>query len=593
MARIPDAFIDELLGRTDIVSLVQARVPLKKAGKDYQARCPFHDENTPSFTVSPSKQFYHCFGCGAHGTAISFVMEYDRLPFREAIESLAEQAGMALPDDYRAGGADIDQYKPLYEALAAADRIFRSALRRNSTAVEYLKSRGISGEIAQAYGIGYAPAAWDTLRQQLPRKAAVTAGLLVERDDGHTYDRLRDRITFPIRDTRGRTVGFGGRILPGDGGTDDKTQAKYLNSPETPLFHKGRNLYGLFEARQALRDIQRLIVVEGYMDVVALAQHGFHNAVATLGTATTGEHLQVLFRVCDQVIFCFDGDSAGRRAGWRALEQALPQMRGTRRASFLFLPDGEDPDSLVRSADGRERFTRMLDESLPASTVLLDGLREQVDTRTADGRSQLVEMARAYVRQLPPEAFKAQLIHELSGLSGLPAADLERLYAEGGPPPSTRDTAQRPQRAETDGVRISPVRRALQLLMNNPALADNVDDPALLRASDTAGTRLLAEAIDFFQSNPNYTVAMLLGRWREHEHVDSLSRLAAQTPRGDDTNLAAEFDACVARLVEAPRAASNRARFDALLARQQNGPLDAAEQAELQQLLQALRGERA
>ncbi|MES1942599.1 DNA primase [Salinisphaera sp. PC39] len=581
MARIPQAFLDELLSRTDIVALIEARLPLRKAGREFQALCPFHDEKSPSFTVSPAKQFYHCFGCGAHGTAISFLMEYDRLEFRETVEVLASQAGMEIPEDARAG-PDPDRQKPLFDALATADRHYRQWLRRSREAVDYLKGRGISGEIAKTYGLGFAPPGWDNLGARVDRRAAIEAGLLIERD-GRSYDRFRNRVMFPIRDGRGRTIGFGGRTLG-----DDK--AKYLNSPETPLFHKGRHVYGLYEARQLLREIPRMLVVEGYMDVIALAQHGFPNAVATLGTATTPEHLQALFRVTGEVVFCFDGDAAGRRAAWRALEQALPVLRGTRRIRFLFLPEGEDPDSLVRGPAGPEGFRALIDEARPASRVLLDGLAEGLDLHNADGRSQLIEAARPYIGKLPPEAFKAQLIREIAERSGLPANDLERLYREGGSasgpaPPAAAPTA----RGE---LRMNPVRRALQILMDRPRLADNIDGYEALRQSEVAGTGLLADAIDFFRNNPRLPAAAFLERLRDRDEHAALQKLAAQSITGDDERLAREFAGCIDRITGRARADSARARYEALLARQERQPLSADEAAELQNLLRELRAAR-
>lgn len=581
MARIPPGFIDELLNRTDIVSLIESRLPLKKAGKEFQARCPFHDEKTPSFTVSPSKQFYHCFGCGAHGTALSFVIEYDRLEFRDAVEFLAAQVGMEVPDDYRAG-PDAEEQQPLLNVLTQAERYYREYLRGTPEAINYLKGRGITGDIAKRYGIGFAPPGWDAIYQRLPdKRAAITSGLLIKHEDsGKTYDRFRNRIMFPIRDGRGRVIGFGGRTLG-----DDK--AKYLNSPETPLFHKGRHLYGLYEARQSLKNIERMLVVEGYMDVVALAQHGFANAVATLGTATTAEHLQALFRVCDEVVFCFDGDAAGRRAGWRALEQSLPLMRGTRRVRFLFLPDGEDPDTLVRGANGQQRFQTMVDNSLAASIVLFNGLAQDVDLSTADGRSRLIEKARPHIEKLPPEAFKAQLIQEIAAQSGLPAQDLERLYQQSGTSPQKPETNH-----NAGGVRTSAVRRALQLLMNEPRLADNLTDIETLRNSAARGSDLLAEAIEFFQKNPTYTVAVLLERWRDREQFAALQRLAAQPPRGDSEHLATEFHECVQTITRKTANLEYRERYATLLARQQQGPLSNEEQQELQSLLQQIRANR-
>lgn len=328
MARIPSDFIDNLLERTDIVSLIDARVPLKKTGNEYEARCPFHDEKTPSFTVSPTKQFYHCFGCGAHGSAISFLMEHDRLEFLDAIELLAQQAGMVLPENTAQNSETTERLAPLYDTMAAADCVYQKALRNAPEAIDYLKNRGISGATAKQFGLGYAPPNWRNLDTHLPdQRSASTAGLMIETENGNRYDRFRNRIMFPIRDTRGRTIAFGGRTLG-----DDK--AKYLNSPETPLFHKSRQMYGLFEARQAMRHLPRLLVVEGYMDVIALAQNGFANTVATLGTATTPQHLTLLFRHTEEVVFCFDGDAAGQRAAAKAMQQSLPAMRGAHSVRF-------------------------------------------------------------------------------------------------------------------------------------------------------------------------------------------------------------------------------------------------------------------
>ncbi len=355
---IPQSFIDDLMNRIDIVEVIDGRVPLKKTGREYTACCPFHNEKTPSFTVSPTKQFYHCFGCGAHGTAIGFLMEYEHLSFPESVEELARLAGVPMEYEGPSPNEPVRRKKDesLYDLLAKVDQYYRQQLRQHPQsrrAVDYLKQRGVSGEIAAEFGLGFAPPGWDNLERQLGQSAEVreklvSTGMLIKKDSGGSYDRFRDRIMFPIRDRRGRTIAFGGRILPDNQEKGDKPPAKYLNSPETPLFHKGQELYGLYEARQALRDITRLMVVEGYMDVVALAQYGIRYAVATLGTATTEEHLHKLFRLTPEIVFCFDGDRAGREAAWRALNNALPVMREGRQIRFMFLPDGEDPDSYVR-----------------------------------------------------------------------------------------------------------------------------------------------------------------------------------------------------------------------------------------------------
>ncbi len=582
MSRIPQDFIDTLLERTDIVSLVDARVSLKKTGREYQARCPFHDEKTPSFTVSPAKQFYHCFGCGAHGTAISFLMEYDRLEFRDAVELLAQQAGLDIPEDARTG-EPAEKLEPLHAVMATADRFYRQALRHSNTAIEYLKKRGLSGAMAQQYGLGFAPPEWDQLASRLTdRRAAVTAGLLIEKDQGGSFDRFRNRIMFPIRDTRGRTIAFGGRTLG-----DDK--AKYLNSPETPLFHKSRQMYGLFEARQALRELPRLLVVEGYMDVIALAQHGFANAVATLGTATTAGHLQTLFRHTEEVVFCFDGDAARQRPAQKAMQQCLPVMRGARRVRFLFLPDGEDPDSLVHADNGGARFQAAIDAAGPASEGLLGQLTEGIGRHTPDGRAQLVEKARPYVDALPPEAFRNALIGELATLAALPANDLHRLYAQ---PARSRSHNERPApanaRDNAHAVRLTPARRALALLMHEPALAAQVEDTAALRASSAPGAAILADAIDFFENNPNVALSRWLERYREHRAFNLLQQIAGTTPPGDADVQKQDFQDSVRQLLRASDRSVLRERYQILLERQAQQPLSADEAQELKQVLSQL-----
>lgn len=580
MARIPQTFIDHLLDRTDIVALIDARVPLKKSGHEFAACCPFHDEKTPSFTVSPTKQFYHCFGCGAHGTAISFLMEYDRLEFRDAVEVLAHGAGLDIPQEAQASAPTGPPRDPLYEALARADRFYRGRLRQQPMVIEYLKQRGVSGEMAQRYGLGYAPDSWDALTRELADTAAAAqAGLLIERDHGGFFDRFRNRLMFPIRDTRGRTIAFGGRTLG-----DDK--AKYLNSPETPLFHKSDHMYGLYEARQALRDLPRLLVVEGYMDVIALAQHGFVNTVATLGTATTQSHLTTLFRHTQEVVFCFDGDAAGVRAARKALEQSLPVLRGTRRVRFLFVPDGEDPDSMVRGDGGRERFQAAIEAAAPASRVLINALTENVRLDSPDGRAQLIESARGYVNALPPDAFRTELIGELARLARLPADDLRALYASG--PSKTRGTVDNVNNGPK--IKVTPVSRALSLLFADTALAAHVAAPSALRESETPGAPVLAEAIEFFAERPNVPVSQWLERHREDRLFERLQRLAATTPPGSQAERAREFDEAIARLgTKTASQASLRQRYDALVACQARGPLDEAAAQELMQLHQKLR----
>jgi DNA primase len=518
--KIPNPFIDELLNRIDIVDVVNRRVPLKKAGREFQACCPFHDEKTPSFTVSPQKQFYHCFGCGAHGSAIGFLMEYDNLGFVEAVEELAESIGIEVP---REGGQEQGpDLRPLYSLMEEASRFFQYQLRHHAlapSAVDYLKSRGLTGEVAARFQIGYAPPGWDnllsTLGQDLPAvRRLAECGLIIEQEDGKRYDRFRDRIVFPIRDTRGRVIGFGGRVLG-----DDKP--KYLNSPETPLFHKGRELYGLYEARKANSKLQRLLVVEGYMDVAALSQFDINNAVATLGTATTQDHLELIFRTCAEVVFCFDGDRAGRDAGWKALQTTLPVMRDGREVRFLFLPEGEDPDSLVRK-EGREGLEQRLDQAPPLSEFLFQQLTAQVKMETIDGRAHLAELAKPHLDRLPSGLFRRMMYQHLEQLVGIRDQQLERAASKPGnvKRPAVSHQAFKSQRP-------TPIRLAIALLLDNPhlfAVADNVDDSWM--AWDTTGTQILSQLLENIRTQPTLNKAALLERWRDSEHFAHLNKLA-------------------------------------------------------------------
>ena len=381
--RIPQEFIDSLVNQVDIVDVIDSRVPLKKKGHEYTACCPFHNEKTPSFTVSQNKQFYHCFGCGAHGTAIGFLMEYENMEFVDAIEQLAADHHIEVPredNQYQQGPDNSGVYKVLENAAES----YQQQLKQSQRAIDYLKKRGLSGEISKTYGIGYSPDSWDFILKQGKSQADVkdlaSGGMLIEKNGnaGHYYDRFRDRIMFPIRDKRGRTIGFGGRIL-------DQGEPKYLNSPETPVFHKGRELYGLFEAKKSVRNLETIVIVEGYMDVVALAQNGIGYAVATLGTATTPDQISLILRSVKKLVFCYDGDRAGKKAAWKALENTLPLMRDGYEIRFLFLPDGEDPDTMVRQ-EGQQAFEQRLQNAMPLSDFLIKGLQQQTDMSSMDGR---------------------------------------------------------------------------------------------------------------------------------------------------------------------------------------------------------------
>ncbi len=511
--RIPQNFIDELLSRVDIVEVINARVPLKKAGREYQACCPFHGEKTPSFTVSPTKQFYHCFGCGAHGTALGFLMEYDRLSFPEAIEELATQQGMEVP--HEVGFDNGPDHRPIYDLLERVADFYREQLRSHrdaGRAVDYLKQRGLSGEVAAAFKLGFAPPGWDSVLKRFggdERKLQTLrdAGLIQE-GEGKRYDRLRERIIFPIRDGRGRVIGFGGRLL-GEG------KPKYLNSPETPVFHKGRELYGLYEARQTHKQLQQVLVVEGYMDVVALAQFDIRNAVATLGTATTAEHLNKLYRASSEVVFCFDGDRAGRDAAWKALQTALPLMKDGRQARFLFLTEGEDPDSLVRKI-GSAAFNDQVAHAQPLSEFFFAKLESQVDTGSIDGLARLAELAKPLLSQLPQGTFRAMMEQALQQRIGLkvelPAAEPQPQRAAKKSPP--RQPGSMP-----------PVRRAVALLLQYPEAADAQLPPGWQQLQ-IAGIDVLAALVERIRANPGINSAGLVEGTEDPALRNHLAHLA-------------------------------------------------------------------
>jgi DNA primase len=481
---IPTDFIQTLLSRVDIVEVIDRYVPLKKAGANYVACCPFHNEKTPSFSVSPGKQFYHCFGCGAHGTAVGFLMEYGGKAFPDAVEELARDAGMEVPRVERPGEREKrDEAQDLNEVLLAAARFYRAQLKDAPRAIDYLKSRGLTGEIAARFGIGYSPDAWRGLEAVFPKYDAPeldAAGLVINGDGGKRYDRFRDRVMFPIHDSRGRVIGFGGRVM-GAG------EPKYLNSPETPVFSKGRELYGLYLARNAIRDAGRVVVVEGYMDVVALAQHGVEYAVATLGTATTPTHVQKLFRLTDTVVFCFDGDNAGRKAAWRALENTLPVLADGKNAVFLFLPDGEDPDDYVRKR-GRAAFEKAQEAAVPLSEFLLAGLAARHPPASAEGRAALVAAARPHMAEIHAPVLAAILRRRLSELSGLPESELRELLNLPAPPGASGTVARAPRDESRQGQRSagfranvrrppSLARELIQGLLLSPALARSLEFP--------------------------------------------------------------------------------------------------------------------
>ncbi len=562
--RIPDQFIDDLLARVDIVDVIEQRVPLKKSGRDWSARCPFHDERSPSFTVSPAKQFYHCFGCGAHGSAIKFLMDYDRLEFVDAVEDLAARVGLKVP--YEGGGrrAPQEDSADLYTLLDAAAKFYQRELGRNEKARAYFDSRGLDATTIERFGLGYAPDAWDALKSALgtnPQRLALLekSGMLTSGERGK-YDRFRDRVMFPIQDRRGRTIAFGGRVL-----VKTEDGPKYLNSPETPLFHKGQQLFALWQVRQAHSKIPRLVVVEGYMDVIALFQHGVTEAVATLGTATTSDHAELLFRNCADVYFCFDGDRAGRQAAWRAVESILPRMRDGRQAFFLFLPDGEDPDSIVRKED-REGFERRLKDAVPLSEFFFGELGKDVNLASLDGKARLAERARPLLTQIPDGAFRDLMLGELDRITNV------KLRVEAPVTPSRRTV--RPQERTL-------VRTAVALLLQNPGFAAAIMPPTLFSSLRQPGISLLVELIALCRERPEISSAGLIEHFAERDEARALQKLSVMEFPGDEDAWRAEFLDALAQLDRQ----THQQRLDDLLKKQAESAIDDTEKDELRRLL--------
>jgi DNA primase len=573
--RIPQSFIDDLLERADIVDVVDRRVKLKKTGKNYSARCPFHDEKTPSFTVNPEKQFFYCFGCGVGGNALGFLMDYEHLEFPQAVENLAGSVGLEVPRETGGGPRREreDRQKPLYALLDEAARFYQHALRSHGAAgqaVSYLRNRGLSGEVARDFGLGFAPPGWSNLLDALGsdearRDQLLATGMLVRNETGRVYDRFRNRVVFPIRDQRGRVVAFGGRVLG-----DDKP--KYLNSPETPVFHKGRELYGLFEARSHNRKLERILVVEGYMDVIALAQYGIRNAVATLGTATSSTHLERVFRLCPEVVFCFDGDDAGRKAAFRALEATLPTMVDGRQARFLFLPEGEDPDTLVRSR-GAEHFTGLAESAAPLESFLFTACAEGIDATTMEGRARLARTVLPYLRQLPPGVYRELMFRELAERTGLELASLMELEA---PPPRPEAAGTEPQ-SPADGParrRRQPlktarrghanlIQSAMALLLHQPAAARHADAAALADLPSEDG-KLLHAIVELINRHPDSSTAMLLGHWHGTPEGELLARLAGQERLIPAEGIDEQFRATLTRILAQPERERIVARVDKL-----------------------------
>jgi DNA primase len=578
--RIPQHFIDQLIARVDIVEVIGTRVPLRKAGKEFKACCPFHDEKTPSFNVVPDKQFYHCFGCGAHGTTLGFLMEYDHLSFVEAVEELAARAGLEIPRETSTATLANTPTQDHYTLLEAAGDYYRQQLRANPAAIEYLKKRGLTGETAARFGIGYAPDAWDGLIKQLGQTDTSLAGLtqvglLIERDSKNGfYDRFRQRVMFPIRDSRGRTIGFGGRII-------NQGEPKYLNSPETELFHKGRELYGLYEARQVTRQLKQLLIVEGYMDVVSLHQAGITYAVATLGTATTPEHLKRLFRVCNTAVFCFDGDRAGRAAAWKALEVALPVISEGQLLRFLLLPEQHDPDSLV-SAEGQAAFEARISRAAPLSEYLVSQLVERFDMSNVDGRAQFTGEAQRLLGLLTDDNYRILLYQPLADALGISVDRLRQLIPPSGVnKPASRTTASTPPESTGRG---SLVRQIIHTLVHYPAAALALQRLHELEQVDKPGIPLLVQLATELQAQPDLPAAAFLERWRGRPDFHYIDKLFLKEPPANSLEIARdEVKKASERLIlgEFPQA-----RLDELMRRFHLGALTAEEKQELRDLIQ-------
>jgi DNA primase len=591
--RIPQSFIDDLVGRTDIVELIGARVPLKKSGREFKACCPFHDEKSPSFWVSPDKQFYHCFGCGAHGTSLGFLMNYDRLSFPEAIEELASRAGVEIPRDTRPDDGRNREDADLAALMARVAAHWAQQLPGNRRAAEYIARRGLSPETLQKFSIGYAAQSWNDVLQRFgaqarDRQALLAAGLVIERDAAagpggdKLYDRFRDRIMFPIRDARGRVIAFGGRII-------DQGEPKYLNSPETSLFHKGRELYGLYEVRQSRQTLRRLMVVEGYMDVVRLHQAGIEYAVATLGTATTPEHLKRAFRLVNEIVFAFEGDRAGRAAAWRALNNALPEVREGRQLRFLFLPEGHDPDTLV-GAEGKQAFEQRLEGALPLSEYLVQEITAQADLAHADGRARFAEIARPLVARIPEGVYRELLIERLAEAIRLPSNRLKELWAAANTAaPARRDESARESprsapRAGQSAGRGGLMRQAVLTLVHHPRIATELAaaDLETLAELDEPGADILRALIEDLRRTPCTSTGQLLERWRDRPEAERLNRLAAiETLIADAAAALREFRNALSRM----QAEQWKRRLDLLLEKEKAEGLAADERQELQRLI--------
>ena len=571
---IPREFIQILLSRIDIVDLIDGRVPLrKKSSSNYFACCPFHAEKSGSFSVSQPKQFYYCFGCGAHGNAIDFLMHFDRLEFPEAVETLARQAGIEVPRE--AGFKEKPAVSStLYELMENVAQHYQHQLKQSQRAIDYLKHRGLSGEIAKLFAMGFAPNGWDNVLQRFGKSAELKqqllqCGVVIAKEEGGYYDRFRDRIMFPIHDRRGRVIGFGGRIL-------DNGEPKYLNSPETVIFQKGHELYGLYQAMQANRHLSRVLIVEGYMDVIALAQFGVTYAVATMGTATTSHHLQRLFRHTSEIVYCFDGDQAGRTAAWRALLVTLPLMRDDIQVRFMFLPDGEDPDSSIRKI-GKDSFEMVIKNAQPLSGFFFQSLASQFDMSNMDGRARFTKMATEHLDQLPEGVFRQMMLEELAKRAGI--QDMRQMKPSHAPA-SNRSGGFERQKARSP----SALRLAITLLVQQPALVECIDVP--LPRLDVRGFDFLVELVNAIKVAPDMTTGMLLECWRGKKEEESLAKLANAEHMIPEDGIKSEFVGTIQRL----REFAAKQVIDSLLAKANQAELTQEEKQQLLDLQKQLKG---
>ena len=577
---IPQHFIDDLIARADIVDVLSKRIDLKKAGKEFKAVCPFHNDKNPSLTISPLKGFYHCFSCGAHGTALGFLMEYENLNFVEAVESLASELGVEVP--YENKGNPIKKNDDLFLLMNTIQKNFQNNLKNNAKAIQYLKKRGIDGKTAKKYKIGYAEKGWSNILDNFGSsdsdiKSLLKLGLIIKKENNKGYyDRFRDRIIFPIRDNRGRFIGFGGRIFEGD-------QPKYLNSPETPIFHKGRELYGLYECQKSMRVIEKVIVVEGYMDVIGLSQNGVEYSVASMGTATTDDHFTRLFRLSDTICFCFDGDQAGYLAAWRALENSLSHLKDGRQIKFVFLPDGEDPDSYIRK-NSTGNFEKLLNNGTDLSDFMIQRTSEDIDLKSVDGKARLAERIKPLINRMPRGIFKELIIEKLSALVGLSAKKLEQSISEDkitNKRKSSFNYAPRRKNINTKKDSPSVIKKSISLILNYPEAVKEISNIEFVNYKKP-GIKILIKLLKNISDEPDMNTAALIERWREDDEGKYLSKLAINLfPKNEEFNAEEELNNCLAQITKN----FYNERINSLIKKQADNQLTSDEKVELKEII--------